>query len=246
MLVEILQRPEDPLKILNTAARQCYFRGYAPEEETADNERLDEETKGKVFVGDIGVPYREIAQRRRIEKLVRHGHLSVTEHCVWVFGLKGISRACSHQLVRHRIGVGYSQQSQRYCAMTDLNSTDFVVPDSIAKNKAAYDDYVKILGDLMEKYRDFSQRHVGIKDEDKRYLLPNAAPTNLIVSMNIRALLNFFQRRLCSHAQTEIRTLASKMLELLREDFFLFQMPEFGPQCHTLKYCPSGTNCRKF
>jgi thymidylate synthase (FAD) len=104
---------------------------------------------------------------------------------------------------------------------------------------------MKILENFSKEYKEFSEKYPSIENEDIRYLLPNATPTNIIMTINARALLNLFQTRLCYHAQTEIRKLCEKMRELLKQEFFIFAMPEFDAKCQSLKRCPSGTNCRK-
>lgn len=143
--------------------------------------------------------------------LVRKGHGSVLEHCCFTFAIEGISRACSHQLVRHRI-ASYSQQSQRY---VNGDKFDYVMPPEIEKDenlKKFYDDTISFIN---EAYRTLVAS--GIKKEDARYLLPNATTTNIVVTMNARELLHFIELRTSPRAQWEIRELAQEMLRQLRE-----------------------------
>ncbi|HOU15633.1 MAG TPA: FAD-dependent thymidylate synthase [Anaerolineae bacterium] len=140
---------------------------------------------------------------------LREGHESLIEHASATFEVSGISRACSHQLVRHRI-ASYSQESQRY---VDMSDPALVVPDAIAEDpraRAAWEGFVE---NVKTTYQEL--RELGILKEDARFVLPNAAKTRIIVTMNFRELLHFFRLRITPEAQWEIRRLAIEMLELL-------------------------------
>jgi thymidylate synthase (FAD) len=143
-----------------------------------------------------------------LQARIREGHESIIEHASLTFEISGISRACSHQLVRHRI-ASYSQESQRY---VDLSDPELVIPLSVAQNPEA----VRIWNDLVKRMRDAYQslRRLGIKKEDSRFLLPNATATRIVVTMNFRELLHFFRIRCDRAAQWEIRALAKEMLKL--------------------------------
>ena len=143
---------------------------------------------------------------RFIKARIAEGHDSVLEHSCVTFKIGGISRACSHQLVRHRI-ASYSQESQRYVDMTDPK---FVVPPSIAENEGAMVVYRNFLEDVDAAYEDL--RDLGILKEDARFVLPNATATTIVVTMNFRALRNFIKTRLTAAAQWEIREVARAML----------------------------------
>ncbi len=137
---------------------------------------------------------------------IREGHESIIEHASVTFEISGISRACSHQLVRHRI-ASYSQESQRY---VDMSAPEFVVPPSVADNpqaQAVWDEFVAQVGDT---YRQL--RKLGVRKEDARFVLPNATATRIIVTMNLRSLRHFFSVRCEPAAQWEIRALALEML----------------------------------
>ena len=139
------------------------------------------------------------------------GHLSVLEHASFTFSVEGISRACSHQLVRHRL-ASYSQQSQR-AVKIDTESNWYILPESIRNcgEIAAFEEYDQ----LMEQIAIFYQRLLKAKvsEEDARFVLPNACKTNIVVTMNARELLHFFELRLDKSAQWEIRRLAELMLQ---------------------------------
>lgn len=146
-----------------------------------------------------------------LQGIVKAGHGSVLEHCCFTFSIEGISRACSHQLVRHRI-ASYSQQSQRYVKGDKFG---YVIPPEIEKSgglKKAFEDHMK---NTMVLYNALVLS--GIKKEDARYLLPNATTTNIVVTMNARELLHFIELRTSPRAQWEIREMANKMLEQAKE-----------------------------
>ena len=143
-----------------------------------------------------------------LQARIREGHESIIEHASLTFEISGISRACSHQLVRHRI-ASYSLESQRY---VDLSDPELVVPPSIAQSPAAMEIWDELMGRIKNAYQDL--RRLGIRKEDSRFLLPNAAATRIVVTMNFRELLHFFKVRCDRAAQWEIGALAKEMLKL--------------------------------
>jgi thymidylate synthase (FAD) len=143
-----------------------------------------------------------------LQARIQEGHESIIEHASVTFEISGISRACSHQLVRHRI-ASYSQESQRY---VDLSDPELVMPPSIAQSPEAMGIWGGLTGRMKEAYRDL--RRLGIRKEDSRFLLPNATATRIVVTMNFRELLHFFRVRCDRTAQWEIRALAKEMLKL--------------------------------
>ncbi|WP_163329164.1 FAD-dependent thymidylate synthase [Desulfurobacterium thermolithotrophum] len=164
-----------------------------------------------------------------LKVLLRHSHFT--------FLVDGISRACSHQLVRHR-PASYSQQSQRYVAMKNF---PYVTPKSIEnkkveiKNKTySYDDVMKFIGEFYEMLVE-----EGVPKEDARFVLPNACTTRIVFTMNGEELIHFLRLRTCTRAQWEIRKVAIKMLKILREKHpSLFK--SVGPNCYYLGYCTEG------
>jgi len=144
-----------------------------------------------------------------IQARVREGHESIIEHASASFEISGISRACSHQLVRHRL-ASYSQESQRYVEMRD---PEWVLPPDVVENDEAVAIWKDFAGDVTDAYE--ALRELGIKKEDARFVLPNAAATRIIVTMNFRELLHFFRIRISRAAQWEIRDVGVRMLELL-------------------------------
>jgi thymidylate synthase (FAD) len=142
---------------------------------------------------------------------IREGHESIIEHASVTFEISGISRACSHQLVRHRI-ASYSQESQRY---VDMSEPEFVVPPSVAESSEAQAIWDRFMDQVADTYHQL--RGLGVRKEDARFVLPNAAATTIIVTMNFRALRHFFSVRCERGAQWEIRRLAREMLRQVHE-----------------------------
>ncbi len=180
-------------------------------------------------------------QKVLTEKLLKSGHLSPLEHVSFTFAVEGISRACSHQLVRHRI-ASYSQQSQRYVGME--KGFEYIIPPSIESDTYLKDKFVALMEEIHRFYNEMvtSLREKDTKDESAyehaRFVLPNATETKIILTMNARELLHFFAQRCCMRAQWEIREMATEMLRLARlvaPDIFI----NGGPPCLTGR-CPEG------
>ena len=145
-----------------------------------------------------------------IKNWIKAGHCSVVEHASATFRISEVSRALTHQLVRHRI-AGYSQESQRYVKQDQF---EYVIPDSII-NSDMKDEYIH----LMMTIQDFYTRaiNIGIKKEDVRYILPNACHTEIVTTMNFRSWRNFLILRMDKHAQWEIRKMANEIFKILYE-----------------------------
>jgi thymidylate synthase (FAD) len=154
-------------------------------------------------------------------------------HLAYTFAIEKISRACSHQLVRHR-NASFSQQSQRYITVKRLKEK-VIIPPSIE------DSDKQLFLNLIDNASDSYQRLVktGLPKEDARFILPNATETSLLMTMDGAALMHFFGLRCCNRAQWEIRTLADIMLNLLR-DVEPNVFNNAGPYCYQLGYCPEG------
>ncbi|NLW17572.1 MAG: FAD-dependent thymidylate synthase [Firmicutes bacterium] len=211
MEVTLIRHTPEPELTVAAAARLC----YSPDQV---NELLDGLTLPKA--------------RKLINHLRRMGHLSPFEHATFTFGIAGVSRSLSHQLVRHRI-ASYSQQSQRYVAFDDLA---VVVPPTIAAKLEAQEKFNAAMAAIGEAYQALLEL---VPAEDARYVLPNAAQTNLVVTMNARSLLNFFTLRCCTRAQWEIRELAWRMLDLVQAVApSLFA--DAGPNCWRDIGCQEG------
>lgn len=191
-----------------------------------------------------------------VEMLSDLGHESPTEHAYFTFGIEGVSRALLAQITRHRI-ASYSVQSQRYVKNVNF---EFVTPPEIEKIPEAKEEFLKAMKEDIDHYNSLADilksKHKktlmdsGMEEkaadraaekmaiEDARFVLPNAAETKIIVTMNTRSLKNFFNHRCCNRAQWEIRELAEKMLKLCKET-----APELftkaGPPC-VAGPCPEG------
>ncbi len=221
--VTLVRHSPNPETLLAAAAKLCY---------AADTESLFEQdpTGAGKFV-------------KMLRKL---GHMSPVEHATFTFYIEGVSRAMTHQLVRHRL-ASYSQRSQRY---VDHEDFDYVVPPQL-RGKTVEDDGQAI--DAAEYFADtmrlIAERYAKLNtalgrtgegsNEDARYVLPNACETKILVTMNARELLHFLEERLCSRAQWEIRDVADRMLGLLRP-ICPAVFDGAGPKCIRLGRCPEG------
>ena len=243
MKVKLLAHTPEPEKIIATAAKLCYS---SSDIESLKDGLTDEKVEGFVsMLADIG-------------------HESVMEHVSFTFGIEGISRACSHQLVRHRI-ASYSQQSQRY---VNEDGFEFITPPEIEADSEAKAEFDKQMAALTESYnkiadiltakhtRTFIEQGMDEKEaaakakkkafEDARFVLPNACETKIVVSMNVRSLFNFFKHRCCNRAQWEIKAVADEMLRICRE-IAPNVFKNAGPSCVMTGKCPEGKmTCGKF
>ena len=214
MKVTLLANTPDPEKLIAAAARLCY----------SDKE-----------VSEIMENFTEEKIDKFINKLISLGHESPLEHVSFTFGVEGISRACSHQLVRHRI-ASYSQKSQRY---VQENQFKYVTPPTIIEeHDIGYYDYMMFT--MQEFYKDLIA--LGIPEEDARMVLPNACCTSIIVTMNVRSLLNFFKHRDCKRAQWEIRELAQEMMKIC-QDIAPRLFKNAGASCRTGKCSEGEMSC---
>ena len=192
--------------------------------------------------GDTAELYDEVDSPEKLEKarklikaVIGMGHESVAEHASFTFSISGVSRSLTHELVRHRI-ASFTQQSQRYVKFEDL--TAYVTPHTVENGsdevKKTYSEALEYASAAYKKLLD-----AGLPPEDARFVLPNAAKTNIVVTMNARELNHFFALRCCERAQWEIREMATEMLRLVRGTApSLFD--KAGPNCYRLGYCTEG------
>ena len=150
-----------------------------------------------------------------VQHLYRNGHLSVFEHIYFTFKIEGISRACSHQLVRHR-HCSFTQRSQRYCSEGDF---EYVAPLSIG-DQNPFDAMMYTAMENYESLLEFAPK------EDARYVLPNACTTELYLSCNLRELIHIANERLCTRAQWEIRELVKQMVALIDPKLHFMLVPK--------------------
>ncbi len=218
MEVKVIAYTPKPLKLIYAAGKSC----------------TSELTPQKIWNKSVS---RE-KMVKFVEDILHAGHLSVTEHVSFTFAVSGISRSCTHQLVRSRL-ASFSQQSQRYVRFGE--DMGYIVPETINKKRR------KTLGpylEMMEKSRNTYLKLLkeGIPPEDARYLLPNAALSNVVITMNFRELLHTASLRLCRNAQWEIRTLFKKIKkEIAGIEPFLGQ--KLIPKCRVLGYCDELKSC---
>lgn len=236
MNVILLAHTPEPEKIAASAAKLC----YSSSDILSIKDGLTDE-KTESF----------------IDMLVSVGHESVMEHVSFTFGIEGISRACSHQLVRHRI-ASYSQKSQRY---VNENAFDYITPPEIENNYEAHVEFERMINEINKSYAKIAdllteshkEKFIAegmdeksavskarkLANEDARFILPNACETKIVVTMNVRSLFNFFRHRCCNRAQWEIRAVANEMLRLCLEtapNIFKYA----GPSCVAEGKCPEG------
>jgi len=219
--VSLVQHTERPDEVIAAAARLCY---------AADTEALFERGAEDA--------------RELVARLTRMGHHSPLEHASFTFYLQGISRALTHQLVRHRI-ASYSQRSQRYVAH---DAFDYIVPPQLAGCAVEVDGHtVDAVAYFEETMALIAARYRALNDalgrtgersnEDARYILPNACETKIFVTMNARELLHFLAERLCQRAQWEIRRVAEMMLDAVRP-IAPAAFQGAGPKCIPRGKCP--------
>ena len=216
--VTLLSHSEDPLRSLYMAYRTCYS-ALTPQQvaERVADERISRE-KMQSF----------------IDERLKTGHASPLEQVSFEFAISGVSRAFSHQFVRHRVGISFEQQSQRYVTYKD-GSFPYVVPKTVQQAGMAekMEELFALSGELYQ-----GMIEGGVPAEDARFLLPNATTTNFKVTVNFAALLHMSDLRLCTRAQWEFR----RVVALMRAEIMRV-VPELGrylqPKCGELRlgYC---------
>lgn len=217
--VRLLEHTPEPERVVAMAARLCYSSSGA--EELA--EKMTDEQVEKLLA-----------------KILRMGHASTMEHVSFTFGIEGVSRVLTHQLVRHRL-ASYSQQSQRYVAEHDF---EYILPPSIEEKPKARERFELLMSKIRQTYDELID--MGVPREDARYVLANATETKIVVTMNARSLMHFFNLRCCNRAQWEIRELAYKMLDQVKKVAPLL-FKNAGASCVATGHCPEGAmTCGRF
>lgn len=212
MNVKLIGHTPEPERTVAMAARLCY---------------------SPIGAAELAEKMTEEQISRLIGKIVDMGHLSTLEHVSFTFAIEGVSRVLTHQLVRHRI-ASYSQQSQRYVKEHDF---EYIVPPSVNANPAAKAKFAALMDTIQQTYDELVA--LGVHQEDARYTLANATETKIVVTMNVRSLLNFFELRCCTRAQWEIRRMAELMLAEVRA-IAPKLFAKAGPTCVTGGYCNEG------
>lgn len=216
-IVNLISKPTNMLKTIYTACRTC----YSADMPINIYNSTDDEAK----------------MLKLIERVISSGHYSTIEHIQVTFAISNVSRACTHQLVRHR-HMSFSQKSQRY--VKEKGQFDYLVPPTIEKNVELlekYNDFMKSVSDL---YLEMTEN--GIPAEDARFILPNAAASSIVASLNLRELIHIANIRLCTRAQDEIRLMVKMMVaELVKEEPWLKKY--LVPKCERLGFCDEDKSC---
>jgi thymidylate synthase (FAD) len=216
--VTLVSHSPEPMRSLYMAYRTCYSQ-LTPQQvlERIEDERIS-----------------EAQMRQFIEERLKTGHASPLEQVWFEFAISGVSRAFSHQFVRHRVGISFEQQSQRYVTYKD-GHFPYTVPATV--RRAGLEDKMAGLFDQVSALYD-EMVAAGVPPEDARFLLPNATNTNFKITVNFQSLLHICDLRLCTRAQWEFRKVAALMrAEVIRV------APELGrtlqPKCGELRlgYC---------
>ena len=216
-VVNLISRPDNMLKVVYAACRTCYSA------DTPFNiyESTDDEAK----------------MLKLIERVISSGHYSTIEHIQVSFAISNVSRACTHQLVRHR-HMSFSQKSQRY--VKEKGQFDYIIPPTIDKNPELKEKFEQFMTKISEQYQEFVE--AGVPAEDARAVLPNATTTSLVTSLNLREMIHLANLRLCSRAQYEIRTMVKMMCdELVKVEPWL--KPYLVPKCERLGFCDEDKSC---
>lgn len=215
---------EDVINRLYVACRTCYHAGKP------------EDMYKEILVADYELQEFKFLEQEKRVKLIKYvldsGHHSVLEHQSLTFLISGVSRALTHQLVRHRL-CSYSQQSQRYCDVED-GKFEYVTPHSIENDDEALKIFEKTMSDLAVAYD--TLRKLDIPSEDARSVLPNACCSNITMSVNLRELIHICNERLCTCAQDEIRGLFKQIAKEVSNSL-PFMKSYLVPKCEALGYC---------
>ena len=216
-IVKLISKPENMLRTVYTACRTCYSA------DSPVNIYDQAEDKEKML--------------KLISRVISSGHYSTIEHIQVTFAISNVSRACTHQLVRHR-HMSFSQKSQRY--VKEKGQFDYLVPPTIEKNAELKKEYDEFMSKISDFYLKLTEN--GIPAEDARFVLPNATSSSLVTSLNLRELIHLANIRLCTRAQDEIRLMVRLMCnELTKEEEWL--KPYLVPKCDRLGFCDEDKSC---
>ena len=217
--VRLISKPENMLKTIYTACRTCY---------SADS---------PLNIYDCDSAQDEEKMLKLISRVISSGHYSTIEHIQISFAISNISRACSHQLVRHR-HMSFSQKSQRY--VKEKGQFDYLTPETIERNEELNKKFDEFMSKISEFYIELTE--AGIPAEDARAVLPNAASTSMVASLNLREMIHLANLRLCTRAQKEIRILVKRMCdELIKEEPWLKDY--LVPKCERFGFCDEDKSC---
>ena len=192
--VTLIAHTPEPEKVIAMASRTCYS--------ALDLEGLDKKTD-------------KTDNAAYIRRVLASGHTSIAEHASFTFGLEGVSRTLLAQITRHRV-ASFSVQSQRYVSVAGAEVFDYIVPPRIrALGPEAEEKFAQQMKTMQRWYDEWSEALGQDSAEDARFVLPGAAATRIVMTMNARELLHFFSLRMCNRAQWEVREAAWRMYELV-------------------------------
>ena len=222
MNIRLITNTQNPETVIAAAAKLCYSKKDGKElfDEMIDDEALLD---------------------RFLDRFMELGHGSPLEHATFTFEISGVSRSCSHQLVRHR-NTSFNQKSQRY---VDEENFEYVTPDVIASYEDADDLFDLAMADANDSYKVIKEALMDagypekIAQENARAVLPNACATSLVMTMSLRQIYNFLDIRLCNRAQDEIREVATRIYDIMRSNFPKLMRRRF-PICEMTGFCPEG------
>lgn len=218
-IVDLINYPENSLKIIYTASRTCYSADYP------------------INIWQADTDYEKML--KLVKKVMASGHHSTIEHCQFTYSISGVSRACTHQLVRHR-HMSFCQKSQRY--VTEKGQFEYITPKTIQNSDLA-NDYTDFMSKISEFYAQMIEK--GIPAEDARFILPNAATSSMVTSLNLRELIHLANIRLCTNAQHEIRKVVEKMCKLtVEKEPWLKEY--LIPKCESMGYCDEIRCCGRY
>lgn len=210
MKVKIIDHTENPIETIYKAYRICYSKDVPTEIKIP----MTNNPLTSAYGTDIP------DTQKMLEFINKHSnHESPLEHASFTFAIEGVSRITEQQLTRHRIGASYSIQSGRY---VNKSSSNIIVPKTIKNDEQALHIFLDTFEHIKNTYD--SLVNLGIPKEDARFIMPQGQGTNIIVTMNVRELIHFFQERLCKHAQWEIRTMAEEMRKQTNEILPIFSI----------------------
>ena len=217
--VRLISKPKDLLKTIYTACRTCYS------------------SDSPLNIYDCEAAQDKDKMLKLINRVISSGHYSTIEHIQVSFAISNISRACSHQLVRHR-HMSFSQKSQRY--VKEKGQFEYITPDTIENIPELKEKFDSFMNKISDFYIELTQ--AGIPAEDARAVLPNATSTSMVASLNLRELIYLANLRLCTRAQKEIRILVKRMCdEIIKEEEWLKDY--LVPKCERFGYCDEDKSC---
>lgn len=258
MKVKLIQAIKKPVDVMWVAARTCYS------EKSPIEIWYDADYRNKPYNPGDPVEIHNVSELKEhenkkwnlVKKVLDSGHQSIAEHVYFTFAIEGISRACSHQLVRHRAGIVFSQQSQRYVEIKESlqELRDIREHNGVAKTAGIVEKYFVPSQDGMSglkyaeldcliEYRRLIEEE-SMAPEDARQVLPNATKTNITMSINLRELIHICNLRLCTRAQSEIR----QLFKLIKDEVNNVE-PKLAsllvPSCEVYGFCTEGKCCGK-